>query len=312
MPGGYGSNNTLFNDSAIYIINNETDTVIAYCHYNKSEKVKFVTRLENDIFFIIMDGKRLYKLFAMHPGKNIPVLIDSSLYSVRGLSSAEIDNTVTVLLGSFDKIDNGEKQLIQEQSLISYDSESGIKRKIPLPNDKGMYSVLAQNTTNGDYLLYGNIISQKMSGIYQRYKDNWYFIFNTNKVIRCIEPFLVDKQPYAYIFGDSIGFLLRIHSDKEKEGERVQTVTNVNRELKANLFFIPLYPNPTKDEFTFVLNDVIDNEKLVILTDTKGCFYKTVKVSKDNTVKLTDLPKGVYMVKIITNSKVYRSKILKE
>ncbi|HET7819419.1 MAG TPA: T9SS type A sorting domain-containing protein, partial [Bacteroidia bacterium] len=77
-----------------------------------------------------------------------------------------------------------------------------------------------------------------------------------------------------------------------------------------------LYPNPVVDKFTMRLEDNIDDEILVVVSDVFGKeqFSKIIMTSAtDNTIAVDlerKLPPGIYTVVATNNDKVFKKKIV--
>lgn len=86
--------------------------------------------------------------------------------------------------------------------------------------------------------------------------------------------------------------------------------TSINDLVKGNL---KLYPNPANEKLFIDLdNNIIDGTLYII--DSKGNIVKSINnlVGDNLTVDIQDLSKGIYVVRIITDNRVYHQKVIKK
>lgn len=76
----------------------------------------------------------------------------------------------------------------------------------------------------------------------------------------------------------------------------------------GNVFDNSIYPNPTKDKIYF---KNLKNISKVNIYDTQGRLVKT-DLSKDNSTDLSNLNKGIYIVKIFSDGRSYKNKVVKD
>jgi hypothetical protein len=70
-----------------------------------------------------------------------------------------------------------------------------------------------------------------------------------------------------------------------------------------------IYPNPARDQF-HIMNDV-SAEASVIIYDLQGKMILSQRVN-DNTVDVSELPHGIYIVKLVENEKIMVGRLVKE
>lgn len=78
---------------------------------------------------------------------------------------------------------------------------------------------------------------------------------------------------------------------------------------KEERVYLDLFPNPVQDRLTIVSNDVVEN---LTVFDAKGAFVKSEIIEqKIGDIDLSDLSKGVYVIKFTTTDKMIIQKIVK-
>lgn len=87
----------------------------------------------------------------------------------------------------------------------------------------------------------------------------------------------------------------------------VQLSNEINPLIDISDFNI--YPNPTTESFRVY---GFDGKAILILTDINGREILTKQILDNETVSISSLPKGLYIVKLITNSGVVEKKLLKD
>ncbi|AZA53148.1 T9SS type A sorting domain-containing protein [Chryseobacterium sp. G0201] len=70
-----------------------------------------------------------------------------------------------------------------------------------------------------------------------------------------------------------------------------------------------IYPNPTSSILFF---DIKDKIKSIIVFDISGRIFKNIENVKQSSIDISDLEKGNYFVKIITEDKTYLEKVIKK
>jgi hypothetical protein len=119
---------------------------------------------------------------------------------------------------------------------------------------------------------------------------------------------IIDNKPFI---GTSYYRLKQIDFNGKYSYSHIETVLMKN----SNEEFI-LYPNPVVDKFTMRLEDNIDDEILVVVSDVFGKeqFSKIIMTSAtDNTIAVDlerKLPPGIYTVVATNNDKVFKKKIV--
>ncbi|MCE4065478.1 T9SS type A sorting domain-containing protein [Chryseobacterium gleum] len=69
-----------------------------------------------------------------------------------------------------------------------------------------------------------------------------------------------------------------------------------------------VYPNPTSSILFFEGKDQVKN---IIVFDISGKIFKNIENSKSNTIDISDLAKGIYFIKIISENTTYVKKVIK-
>lgn len=69
-----------------------------------------------------------------------------------------------------------------------------------------------------------------------------------------------------------------------------------------------IYPNPTSSILFFEGKDQVKN---IIVFDISGKIFKNIENSKSNTIDISDLAKGIYFIKIISENTTYVKKVIK-
>jgi len=78
-----------------------------------------------------------------------------------------------------------------------------------------------------------------------------------------------------------------------------------------SLHYIPVYPNPSEGVFYFNTNDC--DVKSWSVTDFKGQLIKNqIQNSQTGVIDITDLPKGIYILRVITPNTQLTQKLIKE
>lgn len=85
-------------------------------------------------------------------------------------------------------------------------------------------------------------------------------------------------------------------------------------EVLANTLQINLYPNPTNTQTTLQING-LNQEAKIVICDLQGRILSQDKIkanTKFYTIKLSQIPSGVYYVRILTEYEVYTKKLIVE
>lgn len=107
------------------------------------------------------------------------------------------------------------------------------------------------------------------------------------------------------------GNLVDIEADPQNFTlDKTGSISVSNEQVKGSPVF-SFYPNPVKDNVTFVFDSQIT--KTISLYDISGnLVYKTAVNGKQKTISLKDYPKGIYFVDAQTDEGVSRKKLLKK
>ena len=72
-----------------------------------------------------------------------------------------------------------------------------------------------------------------------------------------------------------------------------------------------IYPNPTKDDIYIISTNERINSYSILNTNGQRVMNKEkIKANKEK-INLTNIPKGMYIIKIITDNNVYSRKVIK-
>jgi len=73
-----------------------------------------------------------------------------------------------------------------------------------------------------------------------------------------------------------------------------------------------LYPNPTNGKFSIKVNEALSNQAILInIYDVNGQLYKSIDEDIIDTIDITDLPNGVYMVQLVSQDFTEIKKLIK-
>lgn len=91
------------------------------------------------------------------------------------------------------------------------------------------------------------------------------------------------------------------------------TITISNQSLSVNeniSSFISIYPNPVQNELFIEVNDVKINE--IIILDYSGRIVKSIPATKVNSIDVSDLKQGVYVLKAFTDNDLSINRFIKQ
>jgi len=98
-------------------------------------------------------------------------------------------------------------------------------------------------------------------------------------------------------------FLAAFHAE-----DVVSSVNNIKIEVNVRV-----YPNPAKNHIQVVLDKGLTNTGIISIFDSKGSQILEKAILEKNTeVNLSHLPKGLYLISVNTNSRVYSKTIIKQ
>jgi hypothetical protein len=121
-------------------------------------------------------------------------------------------------------------------------------------------------------------------------------------------------QQWTYLGGDNQQWMLVPVTASTSQGTRVATepaATVPVQEISANEVII--YPNPIITQLTVKLASEFENGAAATLSDISGRVLKTFPVSgKQYVLKLSDIPSGVYFIRISNAAKSVTKKFIKE
>lgn len=72
---------------------------------------------------------------------------------------------------------------------------------------------------------------------------------------------------------------------------------------------VKLYPNPTSESFCI---SGFDGKATLMLTDISGVEILTKQITNNESISINNLPKGVYIIKLITNEGAVERKLIKK
>ena len=74
-----------------------------------------------------------------------------------------------------------------------------------------------------------------------------------------------------------------------------------------------IFPNPANQSFTISLTEIQESIKQMYIIDMQGKIMLRQENLSDNTVNISNLPSGTYIVQVISKrGKEYTSKLVKE
>jgi hypothetical protein len=158
------------------------------------------------------------------------------------------------------------------------------------------YKTTASGSKWTDVLLTGNIRSVKISSLKANQTYNWHIR------AKCNGTWPAYSSSAAFKTAGSISSSI------------------ITSAIAANNSTLSLYPNPTKGQFVVELNvaDKINTVAKIQLTDLTGRTVETENAeisygSLKKTINISSvLTKGIYMIRIIANDRVYTTKLVYE
>ncbi|OQP66839.1 hypothetical protein A3860_00265 [Niastella vici] len=121
-------------------------------------------------------------------------------------------------------------------------------------------------------------------------------------------------QQWTYLGGDNQQWMLVPVTASTTQGTRIATEPTATipvQEMASNEVII--YPNPTITQLTVKLASEFENGATATLTDVTGRVLKCFPVSgKQYVLKLSDIPSGVYFIKVSNNTKSVTKKFIKK
>ncbi len=123
---------------------------------------------------------------------------------------------------------------------------------------------------------------------------------------------------YAQVFGYSGAFnastcyTLKVQLGTATRQENFNTESIVNTS-SVGIEFVKVYPNPTHDYLSLSFNNKVSNNALYSIIDAKGNVLSTQKVvNKSQTIDLTKLSVGVYLIKVIDGDNTTTERFIKQ
>lgn len=122
--------------------------------------------------------------------------------------------------------------------------------------------------------------------------------------VQSISPKIEDNNPEERLSENTI----------EELNDNVPIVTDIN-DLQNKNYDLNIYPNPTSDIVFVDLKPLNKVTKVVELISNFGTIIQSERIdgSKDLIeIELCDYPAGVYFVRVITDDKIYKGKVIKK
>ena len=83
-------------------------------------------------------------------------------------------------------------------------------------------------------------------------------------------------------------------------------------EIANNILDVSVYPNPFDNELNIILTDNIENTTISIINTVGKIVLTTQAKSYTNMVDLSNLPIGMYFVRVSSQEGLYTQKIIKK
>jgi hypothetical protein len=135
-------------------------------------------------------------------------------------------------------------------------------------------------------------------------------IYHAGDFVLLKPPFNVaaGAKLHAYIAGCTGTFLLRQSQDEVETDENSIAATSRDDAKKA---VIRISPNPGDGDFKVTLNDMMEGS--LEISDLFGVtvFRSVFRNQNEIEVNIQDKPKGIYIVKVISDNQIYTGKIIK-
>jgi hypothetical protein len=104
------------------------------------------------------------------------------------------------------------------------------------------------------------------------------------------------------LIGGTNGLLIKWNSNSHFE------VLDLDDELDQNILAVCVFPNPVQNEINF---SGIENSEIIIYS-LDGKEFLNAKINGNSTVDVSSLPRGTYVLKVISEIGVYSVQIFKE
>ena len=140
-------------------------------------------------------------------------------------------------------------------------------------------------------------------------------------LVTLIEPVCIEAQSIKTYQFDNLGRIDKVTNPNattityqyDEIGNRIGMIvtnnqtTDINNEISQ--LGVKLYPNPTSE--SFCISGFEDNAALR-LTDISGKVILAKQVSDNEIIPISSLPKGIYIVELITKKGIIEKKLLKK
>lgn len=139
-------------------------------------------------------------------------------------------------------------------------------------------------------------------------------------LVTLIEPACIEAQSIKTYQFDILGRIDKVTNPNattityqyDEVGNRVGMIVTNNPSTELNKSFsqlgVKLYPNPSSESFHV---NGFDGNASLSLTDISGKVILTKQVSNNETISIDNLPKGLYVVKLITVEGIIERKLIK-
>ncbi len=173
---------------------------------------------------------------------------------------------------------------------------------------------------------------------FPHYSLDWYYtggkfhLVSTQTPANSNTPFFKMLMDYKLIFDDGTDTLIQLWQNANLEEyeiplektvvdievdpdnwtlEQVDSIVGTVEETGNPLYFT-LGPNPARQQVTLFFSHSIKGENNITITDLQGRSLLNFNTNRNKvTVNLSDLPKGLYFVKVVSGNKHFRRRLVK-
>ncbi len=142
----------------------------------------------------------------------------------------------------------------------------------------------------------------------ERFKDSSYSsVFEQAKhlKIRYIEPW-----PYEFQFHTSDSLIYDFNTWADEHFSSTDTCSKSSVIESFGDYGVTIYPNPSDDKIQIF--GEFDLDSRYEITDIRGAVILVGELKSDQSIEISDLPKGLYFLIISTNKKIIAEKFIKE
>jgi hypothetical protein len=141
-----------------------------------------------------------------------------------------------------------------------------------------------------------------ISGEFEEFPENPMYSFATLTLDIGTSHLEAPRGVFAYCYGfgdfDAYSYILGFDPNSEV------SVSDINQNN------ISIYPNPVTNQINISFSEII--ETIVLLTIDGKSLQSTTTNSKESSINLQEIPRGVYVLKIHSNNNIYFRKIVKQ